>query len=755
MFEWHFYPVIDDGFVAVAAAGLVLVLLLFLGPGRNRIGPRQRGVLLGLRLAVVALVIAAMLRPTLVYTTSRKQPATLVILADKSRSMSVCDEINGKSRYEVLVTALAAAHGPLRKMASEFEVKPYAFDSISYPAGFDSGTIALPEQPDGRQTAIGSVLEDVLAQEAGKRLLGVILLSDGAQRAYPPRDALPQGAAARMKHLGYPLYTIRFGQPQGLGRAQDVAVTDLLADPYVSVKTELSINAQVRVDGFANRELPVKLLFENAEGKMDVVDQTTIKAGSGGETCPVTFNYTPQKPGEYKLSVEVDSQGGELITTNNHLSTFVNVLKGGLRVLYVEGALRMEQRFLRNSLDASKDIHVDYVRLDPRRPEVRPSDLADRFKPGKYDAYLLGDVPAAAFQERELADLAAAVSKGAGLIMLGGLHSFGPGGYAESPLADVLPIVMNRLEKVEKLDAPPPEDLHLSRPFKMSPTSIGLSQTNLLIAPTRDQSKILWERLPALDGANKFQEVKPGALVLAVADHDDSQPILVSQAYGNGRVMALAADSTWRWWMHGYQTAHRLFWRQTILWLSHKDQMGEGRVRISLAQRRFSPGQRVDFTLQAQVPSGEMVPEATFQVEVETPGGTKQTVAPLKTEQDTVASFRETQPPGDYTIRVTATHQGQTLGTARARFQIFEQDLELDNAVADANGLESLAAMTGGRSQAPEQLSDLVTRLAQDTSQLDVQTEEKQSLWDNWTFFLLFVGLLGIEWFLRKRWGLV
>ena len=76
-------------------------------------------------------------------------------------------------------------------------------------------------------------------------------------------------------------------------------------------------------------------------------------------------------------------------------------------------------------------------------------------------------------------------------------------------------------------------------------------------------------------------------------------------------------------------------------------------------------------------------------------------------------------------------------------------------AAADAPTLESLAAMTGGQSLAPEQLPDLVRRLASETQHLEVQQETKKTFWDTWSFFLTLVGLLGLEWYLRKRWGLV
>jgi len=43
-----------------------------------------------------------------------------------------------------------------------------------------NGRIALGDTADGQQSAIGYALEDVLRQETGKRLLGIILASDGA-----------------------------------------------------------------------------------------------------------------------------------------------------------------------------------------------------------------------------------------------------------------------------------------------------------------------------------------------------------------------------------------------------------------------------------------------------------------------------------------------------------------------------------------------------------------------------------------------
>jgi hypothetical protein len=45
--------------------------------------------------------------------------------------------------------------------------------------------------------------------------------------------------------------------------------------------------------------------------------------------------------------------------------------------------------------------------------------------------------------------------------------------------------------------------------------------------------------------------------------------------------------------------------------------------------------------------------------------------------------------------------------------------------------------------------------LAAQTEDLEVRHETKFTFWDTWPFFLVLVSLLTVDWFLRKRWGLV
>ena len=265
----------------------------------------------------------------------------------------------------------------------------------------------------------------------------------------------------------------------------------------------------------------------------------------------------------------------------------------------------------------------------------------------------------------------------------------------------------------------------------------------------------VWSQLPPLEGANRFGPLKPAAQLLA--ETPDGKPLLVVQEAG-GRVMAFAGDTTWHWWMEGFEAQHKRFWRQVVLWLARKDETADGNVWIRLAQRRYGPRGRVEFTAGARSPQGEALLNARFAADVVLPDGSKKKLNLVQQQDHMVGVFSDTQTAGDYAIIVTAEDQGATVGTARSRFLVYEQDLELDNAVADPSLLASLSAMTkevGGQSLAPEELPDLLRRIQEKPLELEVESLVKQTPWDTWPFFIAFIGLISCEWYLRKKWGLV
>ena len=99
---------------------------------------------------------------------------------------------------------------------------------------------------------------------------------------------------------------------------------------------------------------------------------------------------------------------------------------------------------------------------------------------------------------------------------------------------------------------------------------------------------------------------------------------------------------------------------------------------------------------------------------------------------------------------------GQSLGfPAMTRFIVDSRDLELDNPAADPDLMNEIAALTGAVPQKPENFGKFLENLLQQGIQTEITRHARVGLWDNWFFLGLFASLLTIEWYLRKKRGLV
>ena len=68
---------------------------------------------------------------------------------------------------------------------------------------------------------------------------------------------------------------------------------------------------------------------------------------------------------------------------------------------------------------------------------------------------------------------------------------------------------------------------------------------------------------------------------------------------------------------------------------------------------------------------------------------------------------------------------------------------------------EQIAQLSGGARFAPEQFGEAIEQLAAVPSATGLSQATVIDLWDNWYVLGLFVALVSLEWFLRKRLGLV
>ena len=737
---------------------VLAAVLFFIGPDGSRVAARGRLLLVLLRLGAFLALVACMLRPTIVSSRKARQQGTVLVLADASESMTVADGPNGRTRWQELGDTLAAARPAAEALVADgdFDIAVWRFNRQTQPVPVQADD-PLPlgdwqAEVAAEETAIGAAIDDSVRAAAGRNLAGIIVLSDGAQHAYPPRDLPPQTVARKMGDAGVPLWSITFGQQRGVGQGRDAAVSNLAVGETVYLNNALEVAGRVRLDGLADRDVVVRLLAENDAGGMEEVARTTVRGRPQSIEEPVRLAWTPKTLGERKVSLVVEPQEGEVVVTNNELSTFVEVVDGGLRVLYLEGALRVEQRFLRRVLAASPDMQVDFQWVDSSRRDRWPVDLG-RVVAGDYNVFLIGDLDASALRPQDMQAILDKVNAGAGIGLLGGFHAFEAGGWGSSALAPLLPFEPDRLAR-QAFDQPVRESLHRVGPLEMLPDRQFGGVSILRLGKSDQETLAAWRGMPPLEGANDLGRLVPTAKPLAVTG--DGHPLLVGREFGAGRVLAFAADSTWRWVMQGAGEQHRRFWRQLVLWLARQDDKEKDSLWVRLAQRRVSPGTVLAFDAGVTKPDGTATADVAVEAVAVSPTGKPRPVRVPKRGDSFAGTLADFDEPGDWKLVVKANRPGAAAGLERtARFTVFRQDLELANPRANQLLMRQLAEATAGGVRSPEELSEIFDEIKGKPAAFETLEQWSYTPWDKWPMFLLLAGCLCTEWLLRKRWGLV
>jgi len=722
----------------LGAAILALTLWAYTRRLRGTTGS-WRWIALGLRLAAVLLCVLATLKPSLLLMRKVKQTATLVFLVDDSASMQTTDEANGESRWKAAKRALDDALERLGKDSSnKLEVKAQRFNKA---LGEYKPDDASP--PLGRMTAIGTALEEVIKQMAGTRILSIVLLSDGTSNGGNP----PLASAQRLKGLVVPVVTVGFGSENAGKSSRDLSAREIVAGPTVFVKNKLKVRGTIAARGYPPDE-PVTVELYVEDGKQPISTKD-VKIKGDEAVIPIDdLEWTPQVAGETKLTLRVKPKPDEQIPTNNEISTYVTVQKGGLAVLLLQGPnFSWEPKYMTMSLDSSPEIQVE-LRVIRKPVSEDPSVLSDEeLAPGKNDVIILKDVPASFLTPLQQRLIVRGIQRnGTGLMMLGGRSSFGAGGWAGTEVGDVLP---TDIHPGDGLVAPPDG-------LTVRPNARGLESYVMRLSPSAAENARIWSALPPISSANRLGKAKPGAIVMAT--QSDGEPLMVGQDVPKGRVLAFGGE-TWPWYTSGGESlkAHRKFWRQVILWLAHKEDSGENQVRIALDRRRLELGQKLEVTATARDAKNEPIPEVKYDAKVEFLGKPETTPVPVdlfNQGNEARGPFFPTGQPGEYRITVTGTRNGEAIGSDKARFLVYQDDRELDNPAADHALLRQIAQITGGQSLAPEQLDKYIKGLDGEVL-TDSVVQKEVRLWDNWPFFLIFCGLLTLEWWIRKRHGWV
>ena len=729
---------------AVAVA-LALAVVVVAGARRWPLAGRQWATLLVLRLLVVAGLGFLMLRPSVRWQGRRPVRATVAVLIDATRSMGLrdADGPGGEAvtRIEAVRHAFLSSVTPYRRLAERAVIDPFAFGTHTRPIGHFA-----PKSEDKR-TDLADALRFVAARKKRRRPVltaAVILDSDGrANRSQGLAAAAARGLAER----GAAVHAVAVGSPVPTDRVRDVAVRDLRTPKRVFVGNRIEVRAVLATFGMKGRTVETVLTLNEKQ-----VARRRLTPDANRTAEELVFTPAADEAGLAHLALAVAPIDGELVTTNNRATAAVRVEEGGIRILYLDGRLRPEAKYIARTLGEAREMDLErrvLVGAEAGAAAPSPADLDG------FDVVVLGDLPASSLPPATIARMVQRAREGRlSVLTLGGLASYGAGGWAATPLAGILPVAIR------------PGDGHIKGPVRFKPTAAGAKHVVFNVDAPAGRP-VDFELLPPLSGASAVASVRPTARLLAASEK--GQPLLAVRELGRSRMASLTVDTTWQWVLAPAKTggarAHRRFWRGLLLWLAGRDGRPEADLWIMTDRTRYmiaDPDRppTVEVTVGA---TGEETPRvcltgpATVGVTMSRSDDSPPGPGPARWRGTATLSVA-----GEYTaVAETAGDKAKPAEAkpaeakrAEAKLVAEEQDFETADVPADYANLKRIATAGGGTFRTVDRLGHLLAELAAGLEPRYEICERQFPLGTGRIFLILVIGLLACEWFLRRRWGL-
>lgn len=506
------------------------------------------------------------------------------------------------------------------------------------------------------------------------------------------------------------------------------------------------MQVQVLSKGYEKRSAQLTIQINDRQ-----VFQRRIRLQGGLQFEDVEFNVDLYQKGAARVAVAIEPFDDEISVANNRVERSIRVVNEKVNVLYIEGNNRWEFRYLSailkrdprlNTTFISSSAGADFARNSPEYIERFPSKREEAFK---YDLIILGDVDSQFFTTDELNLMEELIhDRGASLLVLcGPMHT--PSSYVGTPIESIMPV---------RFDADSEWEMTSESVYPVL-TPEGRSSMVMLLETETEENDRIWSRVAPLDHLPPLSGVKPGATVLATlsdaASGAQGYPLVAWHRYGTGKCLSMASDRLWRLRFKTGDKYHWRVWSQAIQFLTLSRLMGEHkRIRIETDRTLYQDGEQARLYAHVLDENFEPVVQPSFEITVNGADGNalRETLSlqPDRTSPGLYEGYFTAPLAGRY--RLEANENDKEVSNT-TEFQVAAVNRELSDTEMRRESLQRIAKLTGGACLEPKDLSSLTKLL--DAQPITTTVRSERPLWDSWLVALLLVGLLGIEWILRRR----
>ena len=747
--QTHLNPVLSAGLIL----GLGVWLIILYRRQRRQYSAKEAMVLVVPKILIVLLLILAYFDPVWSVMQRPDENQKVLALVDTSSSMEVEDKVEGSRGKR--------ANGLLENLAQELRSSYIDFDTLEFDSEVRTSASSV-EPGQVRETDLGKCLVTIADKpdpaalglqtaDGGSNYMSVLLLTDGGDETL-----------LNFKLPEVPVYIAGIGSDPETWN--DIAIVRVEAPEVVEEQSDFEVIAEVVARcasyAFATGAERVNIRVEAKDGQDWETRDSKLVDLTGSRVRVKFILKSPSEMGTKQYRVRVETIEGELSELNNTRIFPIEVRKNTLSVLLFAQQLGWDFRQIYKELSEDSSVALTALfRVSSDRFIVRGSrqkgdeNLEAGFpsEQGLLDLYkcvIIGSFPAWQWQQEQLQALVEYVREGGAVIFLGGEHSFGLGGYSRTVLEPLFPW---------RISAGEPE-LQTGQ-FTVN---VPLSAVNHSIVS--EMSRLIGRASGAtIESINLTGSLRSGAINLLDASVGSRTASVVAlQRFGQGQTMGVATNTLWKWTQTSdvLKQAYGHFWRQSVRNLSQWEE-GERFVGVKWDKQSYRPGEQASTTIRVagRYNPGQLHLKATLKTDESRPsegryeGDIPVSIEPLMGRENTFRAEMVFSKRAEYLFEVNA-YVGEKLLESYEKTLVIEPSLnEGANLEVDHAFLDDLAMRSGGAYFRETDLENLVETLRNRVMDYAVSMEIPL-VQDKYIYILIFLGILMLEWTMRRKMNL-
>ncbi|MBA4313436.1 MAG: hypothetical protein C0417_12505 [Chlorobiaceae bacterium] len=671
-----------------------------------------------LRSSSLICLILLLFQPTLRFKSSSNQPPTVAILVDGTQSMMLND--NGESRSEKIIKYLRSE--ALNGFPNNIQLKYYSFSSkLQTVPDISNNSISFSGEATDIASSFSALKDSLLTQN----ISAVVLITDGNYT-----DG--KNPIYSTEEMSIPIYTVGVGDTID---QKDIVVLHAVTNNITYANARTPVDIRIKSTGYSDGNVEIVL----SEGSK-ILDRTTVTLEKSTKEYPVRLYFEPEKEGTKKLTVKASKLSGELTEKNNSQSFFVKVLRSKIRVLLIAGAPSSDVAAIRQTLSENEHFQVDAIiqkSTDEYYDSPNITPLLD-----SADCIVLIGYPSLTTSQKLLTQVAAVIENYHKPFLF--INSKNIDYSKLSFIAQYLPFSWSdgRNDEIFIRGVVPEK-----------------AKKHTLISLGNGIDYESWQKMPPIYKTKTIFKAKPEAEIILSCESSDiriNEPLIGIRNINHYKVIGITGYGLWRWKLLSQNDDRTdkllsLFLNNAVRWLTTPDD--NKKVCIVPGKEFYTTSEPIEFT--AEVYDDQLRPMENANVTVRLHQRDEIMLNPVGNGRYE-GSF-ENLASGDYSFSGIARDNDILLGADSGKLTVGQTNAEFLETKMNKPLLQQISYRTGGSYNDIEQAKQLSSEIS---SKVKFESKEiikvdEIELW-NWKYLAgLIIFLFALEWFLRKRSGMI